>query len=157
MSLPIAITLETLSLLVFYYHLIETLCNACQIIPTISVYLYYSRKDICSCRINAKYRSTDHIGCLQFLVPSNAKCMAWFTHSCRSFHHCHIHGNCGVSFDFNNFNKLIKYPLKPFTFFARTFQIWQTLCCRFIVYRMEFDKTRWSCPWNSDHQLYTKP
>ena len=20
----------------------------------------------------------------------------------------------------------------------------------FIVYRMEFDKTRWSCPWNSD-------
>ena len=114
MSLPIATTLEALSLLVFYCHLIEALCNAYQIIPTISVYLYYSRKDICSCRINAKYWSSDHIGCLQFLIPSNAQCMAWFTHSCRSLHHCHIHGNCGVSFDFNNFNKLIKQPLKPF-------------------------------------------
>ena len=24
------------------------------------------------------------------------------------------------------------------------------LNCRIIVFRMEFDKTRWSCPWNSD-------
>ena len=122
MSLPIAITLETLSLLVFYCHLIGTLCNACQIIPTIWVNLHYSRKDICSCRINAKYWNSNYIGCLQFLVPSNARCMAWFTHSCRSLHHCHIHGNCGVSFWFclttghcDNFNKLIKKPLKPFT------------------------------------------
>ena len=25
-----------------------------------------------------------------------------------------------------------------------------------IVYQMEFERTRWSCPWNSDQRLYTK-
>ena len=25
-----------------------------------------------------------------------------------------------------------------------------------VIYQMDFDNTRWSCPWNSDSQLYTK-
>ena len=32
----------------------------------------------------------------------------------------------------------------------------QTFYCHIVVHRMEFDRTRWSCSWKSDHQMCTK-